>query len=107
MVGSYGGAMAKRSRASDLCSDGRVVRMWVRILATNVLLVIKKDTLLIHYIASLHQGVPVRLQVDIVFEKSSEALQQAQAVYSPGSWESLTLRVADADFMLGCTNVLL
>ena len=32
-------AMAERFSASDLCSDGRVVRMWVRILAVTVVLV--------------------------------------------------------------------
>ena len=48
--------MAERSSASDLCSDGRVVRMW----DSNPDLdhgacVPEQDTLL--YVASLHPGV--------------------------------------------------
>ena len=34
-----GSAMAERFSASDLRSDGRVVRMWVQILAVTVVLV--------------------------------------------------------------------
>ena len=32
--------------------------------------------------------VPVRIEVDIVFEKASEALRNLRAVSSPGIWES-------------------
>ena len=38
-------AMAERFSASDLCSDGRVVRMWVRIPIVNVMLVSPSETL--------------------------------------------------------------
>ena len=39
-------AMPKQFSESDLCSDGRVIRMWVRILATTVVLncVSEQDT---------------------------------------------------------------
>ena len=49
-----GSAMLKRSSASDLCSEGRVVRMWIPILAATVVIVS-----LTHFtvIASLHPGV--------------------------------------------------
>ena len=39
------GVMAERFSASDLCSDGRVIRMWVRILAANMVLVSVSKTL--------------------------------------------------------------
>ena len=41
----YWSVMAERFRASDLCSDGRVVRMRVRILAATMVLVPLSKTL--------------------------------------------------------------
>ena len=54
--------MCKEERfiASDLRSGGRVVRIWVRILAATLV---------------LNEYNSVRVEIDIVFEKASEALQ--------------------------------
>ena len=61
-----GSAMAERFSASDLCSDGRVIRMWVRILAATVVLVSFSKTL---YHNCLHPGVvPVRAELVVVFD---------------------------------------
>ena len=69
--------MAERFSASNLCSVGRVVRMWIRILAATVVLVALSKTLNSLYIAALHPGVhesPVRVEVDDVFEQATETL---------------------------------
>ena len=39
------GTMAERFSALDLCSDGGLVRMWVRILAVTMVLVFLSKTL--------------------------------------------------------------
>ena len=51
--------------------------MWVRILAATMVLVSLSKTL-------DYKWVPVRVEVDIVFEKASEALRYLRAVYSQG-----------------------
>ena len=53
--------LAERCSASDLCSDGRVVIMWVRILAATVVPVSLCKTLTI--IASLHPWGPLMVTV--------------------------------------------
>ena len=65
------GAMAERFSALDLCSDGRVVRMWVRILTTTVVLVSLSKTLNYDCFSSPkieYKWGPLRAEMVIVFD---------------------------------------
>ena len=61
--------MIKRFRALDLCSDGRVVRMWVRIPAATVVLM-SLSKILYHNCFSPPKSkwVPVRAELVVVFD---------------------------------------
>ena len=62
-------AMVERFSALDLCSDGRVVRMWVRILAATVVLVSLSKTLYHNcFSPPRRKWVPVRAELVIVFD---------------------------------------
>ena len=55
--------------ASDLCSDGRVVRMWVRILAATTVLVSFSKTLYHNcFSPPRSKWVPVRAELVVVFD---------------------------------------
>ena len=61
--------MAELFSASDLCSDGWVVRMWVRILAATVVLVSMSKTLYHNCFSSPRRKcVPVRAELVVVFD---------------------------------------
>ena len=61
--------MAERFNASDLCSDGRVVRMWVRILAATTVLVSLSKTLYHNcFSPPRSKWVPVRAELVVVFD---------------------------------------
>ena len=71
-------AMVERFSASDLCSDGWVVRMWVRIPTATVVLVSLSKTLYHNcFSPPRSKWVPVR----------AELVVAGWAVYSPGSWD--------------------
>ena len=72
--------MAERFSASDLCSDGRVIRMWVRILATTVVPGSLSKILYHTFSAPRSTCVPARVDVDIVFEEATEGLRSAWGV---------------------------
>ena len=63
-------AMSERFSASDLCSDSRVVRMWVRILAATMVLVSLSKTLYCNCFSSPRSinGYLVRVEIVIVFD---------------------------------------
>ena len=60
--------MAEWFGASDLCSGGQVVRMWVRILAVTVVLVSLSKTLNYHNCSSPPRGkwIPVMAELVVV-----------------------------------------
>ena len=71
-LSSLWGAMAERFSALDLCSEGRVIRMWVQILAVTVVLVsLMSKTLYCAVLLSNQEckWVPVRVEMVIVFDQ--------------------------------------
>ena len=76
--------IVERLSASDLCSDGWVVRMWVRILAATMVLVSFSKTL---YRNCFSKWVPVRAELVVVFDSPYTRRNGSNwAVYSLGSW---------------------
>ena len=64
--------MAERFSASDLCSDGWVVGMWVRIPAATVVLVSLSKTLYHNcFSPPRSKWVPVRAELVVVFDEPS------------------------------------
>ena len=62
-------AMTERFSASDLCSDGRVVRMWIRIpTATVVLMSLSKTLYRNCFSPPMSKWVPVRAELVVVFD---------------------------------------
>ena len=68
-VNTVWSAMVERFSALDLCSDNRVIRMWVRILAATMVLVSFSKTYYHNcFSPPSSKWVPVRAELVVVFD---------------------------------------
>ena len=74
--------VAERFSALDLCSDGRVVRMWVRIPAATVVLMSLSKTLYHNWFSPPgSKWVPVRAAIELYTPQGAEMV--SGMIYAP------------------------
>ena len=90
--------MAERFSASDLCSDGRIVRMWVRIPTTTVVLMSLSKTCHHNcFSPPRSKWAPVRAELVVVFDEPYMRKMAAIELYTPQGAEMVSGMIYEPD----------